>query len=93
MSRGPGYLQRYLFGLLNGEPITFAEILRIAKPHEVTYMPHIERSLRRSLKKMIDDQVVIALGRGGPGEPHRYAVHPMLAALIKIAPRDSAEQN
>jgi hypothetical protein len=58
------------------------EILRIAKPHEVTYKPHMERSLRRSLRKMINAQVVVALGRGGPGDPHRYAVHPMLAAML-----------
>ena len=79
MSRGAGYLQRYLFGLLlNGKELTFAEIIRIAKPHEVTYMPHLVRSMRRSLRKMIDDKVVIALGRGGPGGPHRYAVNPIL---------------
>jgi hypothetical protein len=93
MSRGAGYLQRYLFGLLNGKELTFAEIIRIAKPHEVTYMPHLVRSMRRSLRKMIDDQVVIALGRGGPGDPHRYAVHPMLAALMEIERRNSAEQS
>ena len=34
------------------------------------------RSLRRALKKMIDDGFV-ALGRGGPGDPHRYGVDPI----------------
>jgi hypothetical protein len=34
MSRGPGYVQRYIFGLLmqNKKPMTFAEILARAYP-------------------------------------------------------------
>jgi hypothetical protein len=78
VSRGLGYLQRYLFSMLlnAGKPMTFAEIRRIAKPHENGYDPHLERSIRRTLKKLVDDRTVIPLGRGGPGDPHRYCIHP-----------------
>jgi hypothetical protein len=54
MSRGPGWLQQYLLYVVGqsnraGMELTFAEIRAIAKPHEQTYRPHAERSLRRGV--------------------------------------------
>ena len=44
----------------------------------------VERSLRRALRGLIGDGkmgAVIALGEGGPADPHRYAYNPIWAAL------------
>ena len=84
MSRGPGCLQRYLFNTLRrgDHAMTFTEIIAIAKPHESGYRPHVERSLRRALKRMIDDGVVFTAGRGGPGDPQRYFLHPLLGGAV-----------
>jgi hypothetical protein len=86
MSRGPGKLQHYLFVTIrhSGTPLTFAEILKLAYPPEEPYWPPLPweiRSLRRALHKMVKDKVVLTVGAGGPGDPYRYCIHPMLVAL------------
>jgi DNA-binding PadR family transcriptional regulator len=74
MSRGPGYLQRYLFGLIQQKPMTFAEIRKIAQDDVTSFVtrPSMERSLRRALLKMVRDGAVITEGRGDVGNPYRY---------------------
>lgn len=88
MSRGPGWIQRALYlTILHGhKPMTFANIRdHIAKardyPPGVTMLPDFQRSVRRALKRMVDDQAIIALGKGGPADPHRYCPNPMLVAM------------
>jgi hypothetical protein len=85
MSRGLGWLQRYLFSTLlqSDEPLTFEEILQIAKPHEHAYQPHMPRSMRRALHKMVEDNAVWAIGAGGRADPHRYGINPGLKAMIE----------
>lgn len=75
MSRGHGCLQRYLFEVLAHKPMTFAEIRKVAACEGY---PTVERSLRRSLRKMVDDKTVVTTGRGGPGDPSRYEISPLL---------------
>jgi len=43
--------------------------------------PTFERSLRRALRKMVDDGVVKTVGDGGPRDPARYHVDPLLLAM------------
>jgi hypothetical protein len=38
----------------------------------------LERSMRRALKSLVDERIIIALGGGGPGDPHRYCINPTL---------------
>jgi hypothetical protein len=94
MSRGPGYVQRYLTGLVLGsdKPMTFADILACAfaeGSYEADMIKElgkgkvaIVRSFRRALKKLVDDNTLIAIGEGGPGDPKRYWRNPMLLALF-----------
>jgi hypothetical protein len=100
MSRGPGYVQRYIFGLLmqNKKPMTFAEILARAYPPGSFNGDMAKalgganvggvRSLRRALQKMIKDGTLIALGEGGRAAPHRYYIDDMLLAMMV---KDEAE--
>jgi hypothetical protein len=89
MSRGFGYLQRYLFQMLRDEvlPMTFAEIVQVAKPHAAGYRSHLERSMRRALRTLAKAGLVIPLGRGGPGDPRRYCAHPMFFGFAAGDPR------
>ncbi len=85
MSRGPGYLQRYLFGLIRQRPLTFAEIRKIAQSNDITMFitkPSLERSLRRALLKMVRDGAVITEGRGEPRNPYRYHLSPLINATL-----------
>jgi hypothetical protein len=90
MSRGHGYLQRALFEAVahNDKPITFSEIRRIVlrdgfDEHDpkAKLNPVFERSLRRSLKALTDDSTIMALGEGGPGDPKRYWLNPLLVGM------------
>jgi hypothetical protein len=89
MSRGPGKLQRYLFQTLSVKPdtpLSFAEILQIAypsEPYEYRSGSSEIRSLRRALHTMVRDKIVLALGAGGPADPHRYCINPMLRAMVR----------
>jgi hypothetical protein len=92
MSRGPGYLQRYLFGLIRQKPMTFAEMRKIAQGDDITMFvtkPSLERSLRRALLKMVRDGAVITEGRGEPRNPYRYHVSAPITAML---PDDRASQ-
>ena len=92
MSRGPGYVQRYLTDLVLGsdKPMTFAEILAVAFP-EGSYEADMTKALGggyalvRSfpvpLRVLVDDGTVIAIGEGGRGDPKRYWLNPMLVNL------------
>jgi hypothetical protein len=79
MSRGLGKLQRYLLDLISHQPMTFAEMRAIAHGDDTilfTMMPQPERSLRRALRKLIDDGAVATTGTGGPRSPFRYHLRP-----------------
>jgi hypothetical protein len=81
MSRGPGKLQRLLFQIIrdnSSEPKTFAEL----RGGDVD--PVFERSCRRALKNMVDGNIILVLGKGGPGDPHRYCVNPIFAAMADV---------
>jgi hypothetical protein len=87
MSHGPGITQRFLWQTvcIHGKPMTFAEIRSVAAyaailPGVVRLAPSVERSLRRALQTMVRDEVLLALGSGGRGDPHRYFPNPLLAA-------------
>jgi hypothetical protein len=86
MSRGPGKLQRLLFQIISdsSEPKTFSEL----RGGDVD--PAFERSCRRALRSMVDSGAILALGKGGPGNPHRYRVNPMLPILAE-ALRDESK--
>jgi hypothetical protein len=92
MSRGPGYLQRYLFGLIRQRPMTFAEMRKTAQGDNITMLvtkPSMERSMRRALLKMVRDGAVITEGRGEPRNPYRYHLSPLTTAML---PYDRASQ-
>jgi hypothetical protein len=83
MSRGLGTLQRYLFQAMrhSGKPLTFAEIVETAYPPEPDeYLPVSWeiRSLRRALYTMVEDNGIIRTGEGGPADPYRYCINPMI---------------
>jgi hypothetical protein len=40
-----------------------------------------ERSIRRSLHRLVSDGMLLALGHGGRGDPHRYFLNPMMVAI------------
>jgi len=89
MSRGLGVLQRYLFSTLarDGEPLTFAEILKLAyppEPHERRPLSYEIRSLRRALHKMVKDEAVLTIGAGGPSNPYRYCLNPAVLAFLEV---------
>jgi hypothetical protein len=100
MSRGPGYVQRYIFGLLmqNKKPMTFAEILARAYPpgsFEGDMAKEFGganvggvRSLRRALHKGIKDGALVAFGKGGRADPHRYYIDEIALAMMA---KDEAE--
>jgi hypothetical protein len=46
-------------------------------PFEATFV----RSVRRALRKMVDNKAIVALGKGGPRKPHRYSVDLMIAVM------------
>jgi len=79
MSRGQGKLQRSIWGtiLQHGKPMTFAEMR--GGPH---IGDSFERSARRALQKMVKDDVLIAIGTGGRGQPFRYFPHPFLIGMM-----------
>jgi hypothetical protein len=93
MSRGPGYMQQYLFRLLrhSDKPMTFVNILARAFPegsYEAGMVKALGpgnvarvRSLRRAMKGLVDDNAVIAIGEGGPADPKRYWVNPMMVVM------------
>jgi hypothetical protein len=70
----------------HGKPMTFADIRIKAKQDMgaewyVTH-PSFERSLRRALHTLVCNEILIALGKGRPGNPFRYFHHPFLIGMI-----------
>ena len=70
-------MQRYLFELLyeSENPMTFAAIRRAAAGQDFVFGFTVERSLRHALKRMIDNEVVVANG-------DRYRIHPSILAIM-----------
>ena len=68
-------MQRYLFELLyeSENPMTFAAIRRAAAEEDFVFRFTVERSLRHALKRMVDNEVVVANG-------DRYCIHPRIMA-------------
>jgi hypothetical protein len=83
MSRGLGSEQRWLFRLIKKNPlITFAGIVEQTKGDDPrNFVPHVIRSWRRALRKMVDQGAIMTAGLGGPREPHRYYVDPVILAM------------
>jgi hypothetical protein len=86
MSRGLGALQREIKRVLDVVfeheqwAMRFADIrsafvvMRGGNPEQDVLTPTLERSLKRALKGLIDrGDVLIVAGKGGPGDPRRYA--------------------
>jgi hypothetical protein len=74
-------MQRFWFAIAaRGGLWTFDEICRSAWPEAFepgqVMSPSFKRSLRRALKKMVDDRDLLALGSGGPADPFRYCINP-----------------
>jgi len=86
-------VQRYLFRLVrdSNKPMTFANILARAFPegsYEADMVKALGpgnvarvRSLRRAMKSLVDDNMLIAIGDGGPADPKRYWANPMMIAM------------
>ena len=70
-------MQRFLFELLyeSEKPMTFAAIRRAAAGDDFVFRLTVERSLRRALKRMVNNEVVDAKG-------DRYRIHPRLLAAM-----------
>src|SRR6516165_5696255 len=83
MSRGFGFMQRYLLGVVGKEPMTFKQILDIAVPAGTfdgdmaralgTSSVSATRSLRRALFKLCQLDVLQKLDIKAP---HSYRLHP-----------------
>jgi hypothetical protein len=95
MSRGPGRLQRAIFETMrrHGKPMTFADIQNIAFP-EGTFEGEMARalgasnvgvirSMRRSIQKMVEQEVLVSAGNGRRGDAWRYSIHPIIAAMCR----------
>lgn len=85
MSRGHGWMQRYLVGTIirHGKPITFGELRGCAIDPRLGFLSSSEeRSLRRALQGLVRDKTLIALGGGGRADPHRYFINPLIAAMV-----------
>ena len=70
-------MERYLFELLyeSEKPMTFAAIRRAAAREDFVFRFTVERSLRHALKRMVDNEVVVANG-------DRYCIHPRILAIV-----------
>ena len=70
-------MQRYLFDLLHEseQPMTFAAIRRAAAGDDLVFRLTVERSLRRNLKRMVDNEVVVTNG-------DRYCINPRILAVM-----------
>ena len=70
-------MQRYLFELLyeSEKPMTFAAIRRAVAGEDFVFRLAVERSLRRNLKRMVDNEVVVTNG-------DRYCIHPRILAIM-----------
>jgi hypothetical protein len=78
MSRGLGSNQTKIIAIIRRcrRPLTFVQI----RGGRDTPMP--VRAVRHSLHKLVKDQLLIAMGKGGRADPHRYFLHPYLIGAI-----------
>jgi hypothetical protein len=87
-------MRQYLLGVIgqSDKPMTFAEIAARAFPEgsfeaDMTKLLGASnvarvRSLRRALHKLCDRNVLLAVGQGGRGDPHRYCFDPLFVAIF-----------
>jgi hypothetical protein len=70
-------MQRYLFELLyeNEKPMTLAAIRHAAAGEDFVFRFAVERSLHRKLKRMVDNEIVVANG-------DRYCIHSRILAIM-----------
>ena len=87
MSRGPGKLQRVLFQIIrdSSEPKTFAQLrgAMLIQSMSVLVVPP---------KHMVDDNIILTLGKGGPADPHRYYVNPLLSIAAEVLSDDQPDK-
>jgi hypothetical protein len=103
MSRGFGKVQTVLVGIIrhHKRPMTWAEM------RGGLLSASLERSARRALHGLVENQMLITLSNGGPSDPYRYFLHPffigflpdeqeariLLAALDPYIPRSHRSQS
>src|SRR5262249_17469884 len=76
VSRGHGHMQQAMISMLSRSmPVTFSGL---CKRVNFKQRPALEGSARRALQSRVDDRTVMALGGGGPSDPHRYCINPAL---------------
>jgi hypothetical protein len=102
MARGLGSLQREIKHILDRAALLPSRTLSLAGIRAVlvlqrgdsehnTLAANSERTLQRALKGLVDrGEVVIAQGRGGPGDPYRYTTVECFASTTGRDVRDTA---
>jgi hypothetical protein len=95
MSRGLGRLLRWLWLIIqwHGKPMMFEDIRAVMRKElEVEdgtkLYSSFERSLRRALQRMVSDGGLIAISGGGPADPYRYFMDPLLIAIASKTPEE-----
>jgi hypothetical protein len=48
--------------------------------------------MRRALHRLADTNLLIAMGDGGPGDPLRYFIHPLMIGMMDDTPERHALQ-
>jgi hypothetical protein len=93
MSRGLGKMQSSLLTTIriHGRPMTFEAIRATVRqgadlPADAKLRPSFERSLRRATHSLTQSFHLIAIGDGGPGDPHRYFIHPLMIGMMGDTP-------
>jgi hypothetical protein len=90
-----GKMQNALMATIrqHGKPMTFAEMRATASDQPgVKLRPSFERSVRRALHSLTTNNMLIAMGDGGPGDPLRYFLHPLLIGFLGDTPEAKALQ-
>jgi hypothetical protein len=79
----------------HGKPMSFEDV-RAQVRRDVGVEPgtelrlSFERSLRRALHRLCEDEILIAIGDGGRGDPFRYFIHPLIIGLMGDTPEAHA---
>ncbi len=90
MSRGFGQMPRKLLAAIerHGKPMTFWEMRAALLPQndglepDVRLLRSFDRSASRALHRLVSQNVLIVIGRGGRAGPFRYFLHPMVIAEL-----------
>jgi hypothetical protein len=98
MSRGLGKMQKGLMAMIrqHGKPMTFEDMRANirqgigAKPDDAKLRVSFERSMRRALHRLTSDHLLLAMGDGGPGDPLRYFIHPLMIGMMGDTPEAGA---